>query len=338
MQAIRKQAHSKWRYKARVSGGNKPMAFGEHLLRVLTMDEGAYSKDEIRELLGTEESETGIYTVFDLACAECFVWLFASARWNADYLLDCLNERYGRPMILNAVEAVGIRLEEAMENPLPFAMRLPFPVRLTMLVTALVKNLGPTIAKERANYALESPAFRAPEPRPPITFPDHLQRVLDMEEIHGVERENIPVYMDPHGWDLSDLDNIDLPRVSDFDKACGESVAWVMASQNRSEYELIKAMDRFPFELRIAAPSAILQGYAANENPLLFAMRQPFPIRLTLLILAFIGLHGSGGEPVQITSGLPPKPPAPGHWGGRTPGFEQPIPRSPEDLDVGPKR
>ncbi len=314
------------------------MAFGEHLLRVLTMDEGVYSKDDIQELLGSEPSNIADASKLDLACAEGVVWLIASGNWDADYLLDCLNERYGRPMIINAVETVAVRLVEAMDDPVRFALRLPFPIRLTLFVTAMVKNFGPSIARERASYAFEAPALRIPERLPTITFPDQLQRVLDMDEIHGVDRENIPVYMDPHGWDLEDLDNFETPRVSEFDKACGESVAWVTANQNRGDYDLIKAMDQFPFELRISAPAVVRDEYAANENPLLFAMRQPFPIRLTLLVLAFIGLHGSGGEPVQITSGLPPKPPAPGHWGGRTPGFEQRIPRSPEDLDIGPKR
>lgn len=321
-----------------MSDAYKPMAFDEHLDRVITMDEGVYSKQEIQELLESEEADIADATAFDLACSDGIIWLSRSATYEADYLLDCLNERYGRPMIMNAVETIAVRFEEAMDDPVRFALRLPHPIRLMLLVAAMVKKLGPSIAKQRASFAFESPAFRAPDSLPEFTFPDQLQRVLDMEEIHGVDKENIPVYMNPHGWDLSDLDNFETPRVSDFDKACGESVTWVAANWKRGELPLIRAMDRYPFDLRLAAPGAILQEYVANENPLLFALRQPFPIRLTLLILAFIGHHGSGGEAVQIASGLPPKPPAPGHWGGRTPGFEQPIPRSPEDLDVSPKR
>jgi hypothetical protein len=171
----------------------------------------------------------------------------------------------------------------------------------------------------------------------PIRFPEHLQQAIDHDE-YGLPRENIPAIMDSHGWDLKHIDNIESPRVSEFEKASAESAAWVEGAAWRDEYSLLDALEEFDPQLLASAAIAIDGSHGSLRNPLRFALTQPFPIRLTLIILALMRKYGSGGEGVRIASGLPPRPPAPGHWGGRTPGFEQPLPKTDEDLDVGPKR
>ena len=82
------------------------MATWSRAALVITMDEGVYSKQEIQELLESEETDIADATAFDLACSDGIIWLSRSAAYEADYLLDCLNERYDRPMIMNAVETV----------------------------------------------------------------------------------------------------------------------------------------------------------------------------------------------------------------------------------------
>ena len=171
----------------------------------------------------------------------------------------------------------------------------------------------------------------------PIWFPEHLQKAVEYDE-YGHSRENIPVIMDSYGWDLGDIEDVEPPKVSAFENACAESTAWVEQVPWRDEYSLLGALNEFEPELLASVAVSVDHGYRSSQNPLKFALAQPFPTRLTLIILALMRKYGSGGEAVNIASGLPPKPPAPGHWGGRAPGFEQPLPKPGEDLDIGPKR
>lgn len=318
--------------------GFKPMSFGQHLLRALTLEESGMSKDEVRTLLESEPTEFEGVNAFVGAQFEGEVWIERSNLWSAEYLFDCINERYANDVLVNVVETLALRFEEALESPVLFAFRLPFPLRLTLLATTAIKNLSPG-SSARAAVALARERFATIDQSYDVSItPAHLRSVFAMDELAGVSRDNIPVYLDPHGWDLADPENFETPRVSNFDRACGEAEAWVVMMSSRSEYDLLNEVDSFDRDLRLAASEAISEIAPTHENPLRFALRQPYPIRLTLLILAILRRFGSGGEAVNIASGLPPKPPSPGHWGGRTPGFEQPIPLPNENLDIGPRR
>ena|SRR5688500_14915158 len=107
------------------------------------------------------------------------------------------------------------------------------------------------------------------------------------------------------------------------------------STKNDLLYHIIQ---RYDGESIVAAIESVARLTIFPGNPLALALLVPHPIRLTLIAFALRPYYGSVGEPVKFPSGLPPKPPAPGHWGGRTPGFEQPLPKPGEDLDVGPKR
>ncbi len=198
----------------------------------------------------------------------------------------------------------------------------------------MIRILGPGVA---ARTVAEDFVGAVRQRLTPIIFPDNLQRVFDLEELAGAPKENIPVLMDPMGWKLNDLESVEPPRVTNFDKACSESSDWLQRYVSESDLRA-HLMARYPIEQIIEASTVIEQNAHCRGNPLVFALKLPFPLRLTILMLAIHRWYDSGGEYVDVSSDLPPKPPAPGHWGGRTPGFEQPIPRSPEDLDIGPKR
>ena len=168
----------------------------------------------------------------------------------------------------------------------------------------------------------------------PIRFPQNLQRAIDLD-LYGHPHENIAWIMDSQDWDLKGLDNAETPSVSDFEKACAESAVWVRQASARDEHDLLVAIGLCDPELIAVAATTVDKGYRQGHNPLKFALTVPVPIELTLLILALFRRYGSGGEAVNIVSGLPPKPPSPGRWGGRTPGFEQPLPINDKNLDVG---
>lgn len=311
------------------------MSFGEHLYRVLKFEDEGMSKRRIKALLQSTPSDEPEASMFDVACSDAILWMIHCDKWDADYLLECLNERYHRGSVLDAVDQVTIHLEAATDNPLAFALEQSFPIRQTMLTIALVKNLSPARDVRAVVRAFNIP----PDDRAEISFPENLLRVFDLEELAGARKENISVLMDPLAWDLDNLDNVDIPRVSNFDKACSEATEWLSRFTANSEYDLRKHLvQRYSVDLIVEAATSLEQNGNVRGNPLLLALKLPYPIRLTLVLLALHRWYGTGGESVDVSSDLPPKPPAPGHWGGRTPGFEQPIPRSPEDLDVGPKR
>ena len=315
--------------------GYKPMAFGEHLLQVIGMEEGGLARKKIVDVWGSETlDEQGRATRFQLACGDAVYWTLQSAAYESDYLLECLNERYAREEILEAINLVTEQIDKATEDPLRFAFNLPRPTRQTLLIIALIRNLSPGVAALRV---AEDFVGTVRQRLAPIIFPDNLQRVFDLEELAGAPKENIPVLMDPLSWNLNDLGSVEAPRVTNFDKACSESNEWLQRYVSESELRA-HLLAMYPIEQITEASAAIEQNAHCRGNPLVFALKLPFPLRLTILMLAIHRWYDSGGENVDVSSDLPPKPPAPGHWGGRTPGFEQPIPRPREDLDIGPKR
>lgn len=163
-----------------------------------------------------------------------------------------------------------------------------------------------------------------------MRFPETLQQAMDLEEKEGVAKEFIPATLDMFS---------ELGRGGSFEAACAEAESWVYEHSRSDEYDLIHEIScRYGADEIAEAPITICRTDYPRRNPLMLAMELPFPIRLTIMILALFRQYGSGGEAVNIVSSLPPKPPAPGHWGGRTPGFEQHIPHTDEDVDVGPKR
>src|SRR5687767_11963279 len=81
----------------------------------------------------------------------------------------------------------------------------------------------------------------------PIRFPKHLQQAIDHDE-YGHPRQNIAAIMDSHGWDLKHFDNFE-PRISEFEKACGESIAWIEQASRRDEHYLLGAAKEFDREL-----------------------------------------------------------------------------------------
>jgi hypothetical protein len=164
----------------------------------------------------------------------------------------------------------------------------------------------------------------------PIRFSETVQRIIDLEEKEGVAKEFIPATLDLFS---------DFGRGGSFESACAEAEAWVNEHSKADEYDLLRKISACYRPEEIAeAPITISRLDYQRRNPLQLALELPFPVRLTFMILALFRQYGSGGEPVNISSDLPPVPPSPGRWGGRSPGFEQPLPKPDEDLDIGPKR
>lgn len=307
------------------------MAFGEHLLQLIRMEEGGLAREKIREVWGFETPEGGEATRFQLALADAFYWMMRADIYDADYLLECLNERYGRKEILEAIDLITAQVDQATDDPLGYAFEQPRPIRQTLMTIALIRHLSPGVAAKRA---AEEYIGTVRQQLAAILFPDNLQRVFDLEEVAGASRENIPVLMDPMEWSLSDLETVDTPRVTNFDKACSEANDWVQRFV--SEADLRKhLMARYSVEEIIEASASIERNAHCRGNPLVFALKLPFPLRLTIVMLAIHRWYDSGGENVDVSSELPPKPPAPGHWGGRTPGYEEPLPPRRKDFDVG---
>jgi hypothetical protein len=315
-----------------VNFGYKPMAFGEYLLQVIQMEEDGCSRDSILKTWGSEVTDGyGRATRYQLACGDAGYWVLQSATYGSDYLLECMNERYGRETILEAVDVVTARIDEATTDPLRFAFNQPYPTRLTLLTIALARNLSPGVA---ARQAVEEFRDTARARLTPIIFPDNLQRVLDLEELAGAPKDNIPVLMDPKNWDLNDLEIVGVPRVTNFDKACSEAHEWVQRFLPESDLRA-HLLARYSVDQIIEASTTIERIARAPRNPLAFALILPFPLRLTIVMLAIHRWYDSGGENVDVSSELPPKPPSPGHWGGRTPGYEEPLPPRRKDIDVG---
>jgi hypothetical protein len=322
----------KRRYNFRVDFGYKPMAFGEYLLQVLQMEEDGRSRDRILKTWGSEVTDGyGRATRYQLACGDAVFWVLQSATYGSDYLLECMNERYGRETILEAVDHVTAQIDEATTDPLRYAFNKPHPTRLTLLTIALVRSLSPGVA---ARQAVEEFRDTACMRLTPIIFPDNLQRVFDLEELAGVPKENIPVLMDPKSWDLNDLETVDAPRITNFDKACSEANDWYQRFVPEPDLRA-HLVARYPVDEIIEASKSIEANAHCRGNPLVFALKLPFPLRLTIVMLAIHRWYDSGGENVDVSSDLPPKPPSPGHWGGRTPGYEEPLPPRTKDLDIG---
>jgi hypothetical protein len=313
----------------------KPMSFGEHLLRVLQFEESGHSKQKIKSLLESEATEVPNASMYDMACSDAIYWVALSDVWEADYLLECLNERYDRASVLDAVDTVTLQMDKATDNPLAFAFEQSLPIRLVILTIALVRNLSPGRDVKAAVRSFAIP----PDDRPwnAITFPENLQRVFDLEELAGAEKESIPVLLDPLAWDLQNLEKVETPNVSSLSKACSEASDWVRRFTVYPEYDLRHHLiERYSVEQIIEASTAIEQNANVLGNPLLLAFQLPFPIRLTIVMHAIHRWYDGGGENVDVSSDLPPKPPAPGHWGGRTPGYEEPLPPSRrKDFDIG---
>lgn len=160
-----------------------------------------------------------------------------------------------------------------------------------------------------------------------ISFPEQVLRVIDLEELAGVPKENIRVFMEPHGWDLANLDAVATPGLSDFDLACGEAQFWLDRFYLWNEADLLEYLTRrYEAETFTTALDEIMRNAYVRGNPLTLALSLPYPIRMTLVLLALLRHYDSGGESVNISSDLPPCPPSPGHWGGRDPGYEEPLP------------
>lgn len=172
----------------------------------------------------------------------------------------------------------------------------------------------------------------------PIAFPPNLQEVIDLEERTGRSMADIRMMTGAIELDSGFLGKLAQrlfgKRPSTFEEARIEATAWVDQFDRRSVDGIAEdMMSRYSLAQIVAAEEGLPTINFGRRRPLDIAtLASSSPIRLTLYVLAIRRHYGSGGEAVNIASGLPPKPPAPGHWGGRTPGYEQPIPN---DVDSG---
>ena len=158
--------------------GYKPMAFGEHLLQVIRMEEGGLSRQKIREVWGIETpEELGQATRFQVAASDAIFWLIQSDIYDPDYLLECLNERYGREEILEEIDLIPAQIDQATDDPLGYAFEHPRPIRQTLMTIALIRHLGPGVAAKRA---AEEYIGTIRQQLTQIAFPDNLQRVFDL--------------------------------------------------------------------------------------------------------------------------------------------------------------
>ncbi len=108
------------------------MAFGEHLLQVIRMEESGLARQKIVDVWGSEmQDEQFRATRFQLACGDAVYWVLQSAAYDADYLLECLNERYGREEILEAIDSVTEQIDKATadRSDSPSTCRVPHDTR-----------------------------------------------------------------------------------------------------------------------------------------------------------------------------------------------------------------
>jgi hypothetical protein len=182
---------------------------------------------------------------------------------------------------------------------------------------------------------------------PLVAFPEDLHRIILLEELSGITgRDLLATDRDSTKnesfFERARIALLRLEKPSTYQRASEESVSWVDKYEHLPIEPILEDLVTRYTLAEIQSAERSVEVYAGvDRNPLDIArIITSVPIRLSLYIFAIWRHYGAGGEPVDIASGLPPKPPAPGHWGGRTPGYEQPLP--PElfgkDLEAGEPR